>query len=162
MKSINKKARVDICTNPLLGGVDQALKWERIEKIIEQYRWTVDLFLLCVDRDGNPHRRQILDNLEEQAVNILKTGKRFLAENAWQEIEVWVLAGHKLPSSWKWQDIRAEIDPKEHYFLPFAEQRNLLDEPGQGRKTLAQEAAGQYSRIRQRCPEVAALEQRIL
>lgn len=161
LKSINKKARVDICLNPLLGGIDQALKWDRIAKIIEQYRWTVDLFILCVDRDGNPNRRQVLDNLEQQATTMLSADKQFLAENAWQEIEVWVLAGHSLPSTWDWQTLRAEIHPKELYFLPFAEQRNLLNEPGQGRKTLAQEAAKQYGRIRQLCPEIKDLENRV-
>ncbi len=60
-----------------------------------------------------------------------------------------------------WDEVRAEVNPKEIYFLPFAKQRNLLDEPGEGRKTLALEAAKRYSRIRQLCPEVAELERRI-
>ncbi len=47
------------------------------------------------------------------------------------------------------------------YFEPFAKQRNLTDEPGKGRKTLAQEAAKEYHRIRQLCPEMAELEGRI-
>lgn len=77
------------------------------------------------------------------------------------EIEVWVLAGHNLPSDWNWQVIRNEVNPKETYFFPFAEQRNLLDAPGEGRKTLAEEAARRYDRIRQLCPEdIAELEDR--
>ena len=84
------------------------------------------------------------------------------AENAWQEIEVWVLAGHDLPSDWNWQVIRDEVNPKETYFLPFATQRKLLDAPGEGRKTLAEEAARRYDRIRQLCPEdIADLEDRV-
>jgi hypothetical protein len=63
-------------------------------------------------------------------------------------IEVWVLAGHNLPSNWNWQEIRQEVHPKENYFLPFSEMRSLLDEPGEGRRTLGQEAAQQYRRIR--------------
>ena len=83
----------------------------------------------------------------------------FLAENAWQEVEVWVLAGHDLPKDWTWQDIRQEPNPKETYFEPFAKQRSVLDEPGQGRKTLAREAAENYGRIRSLCREdVASLE----
>ncbi len=91
------------------------------------------------------------------------TSDRILfAENAWQEIEVWVLSGHKLPANWNWQAIRKEVHPKENYFLPFAEKRSLLDEPGEGRRTLAEEAVRQYQRIRQLCPEdVAILEDRI-
>lgn len=73
----------------------------------------------------------------------------------------WVLAGHKLPRDWNWQEIRAEINPKEIFFDPFARQCNLSDEPGGGRKTLAQEAAKKYNRIRRRCQELAELEERV-
>ncbi len=162
MNSCGKKARVIVCQKPLLGGIDQALNWERLEAIIDLYKYWTDLFLLCVDRDGNPNRKQALNRLESRAANILAGGKQFLAENAWQEIEVWVLAGHdNLPPAWVWADIRAEVHPKERYFLPFAEQWGLLDEPGEGRKTLALEAAKRYARIKQLCPEVAELEGRI-
>ena len=58
--------------------------------------------------------------------------RKFLAENAWQEVEVWVLAGHDLPSDWVWNAVREEPNPKEIYFEPFAKLRNVLDEPGQG------------------------------
>lgn len=161
LRAIGRNAKIRVCTDPRLGGIHQALRWDRIEEIIDRYRGMVDLFLLCIDRDGDPNRRQSLDNIEQNATNILPPDKLFLAEHAWQEIEVWVLAGHQLPAKWVWQTIQAEIHPKEVYFLPFAEHRNLLNEPGEGRKTLAQEAARRYSRIRQLCPEVAALEARI-
>lgn len=158
----NPRAKVKICQDPLLGGVSEALKWERIEEVINQYKGMFNLFLLCVDRDGKEGRKTSLENIEQQAVNILPGGKLLLAENAWQEIEVWVLAGHNLPGDWNWQAIRNEINPKETYFLPFAEQKNLLDSSEEGRKTLAEEAARRYERIRQLCPEdIAELENRI-
>ena len=119
-----------------------------------RYDWKVDLFLLCVDRDGNANRRQVLDSIERKADEVLAgRGKRLIAENAWQEIEVWVLAGHDLPRDWTWTKVRAEPHPKELYFEPFARSRGLQDEPGGGRKTLAIEAARRYDRIRQLCPE---------
>lgn len=163
MKEVGKpNARVRVCQDPLLGGVSEALKWERIQEIIERYKGMVNLFLLCVDRDGKEGRKGVLTSIEQQAANILTGGRLLLAENAWQEIEVWVLAGHNLPSGWNWQVIRDEVNPKETYFLPFAEQRNLLDAPGEGRKTLAEEAARRYDRIRQLCPEdIAELEDRV-
>jgi hypothetical protein len=162
MKAKDKKnAKIIVCTDPRLQGVSQALKWENIEKIIDKYRM-VDLFLLCVDRDGIESRREQLNEIERRAASILPNDKSFLAENAWQEIEVWVLAGHKLPSGWNFSNIRKENNPKEIYFEPFARQHNLIDEPGGGRKTLAQEAAKEYNRIRQFCPEVAELEGRII
>ncbi len=156
-----KNYQVRVCNDPLLGGIDQALKWERIQEIIERYQWLVNLFLLCVDRDGMAGRKVALDGLEAKAVEFLTAETFFLAENAWQEIEVWVLAGHSLPKEWSWKDIRQERDPKELYFLPIAAERNLLNEPGEGRKTLSQEAARRYDRIRQLCSEVADLERRI-
>ncbi|NMF62548.1 hypothetical protein [Brasilonema octagenarum] len=163
MEALGKpKTKVRVCQDPLLGGINEALKWERISEIIERYKGMVNLFLLCVDRDGKEGRRGMLDNISQQAANILTGNRLLLAENAWQEIEVWVLAGHDLPADWNWQFIRNEINPKETYFLPFAAQRNVLDAPGEGRKLLAEEAARRYSRIRQLCPEdIAVLENRI-
>ena len=163
MKAIGKpKAKVIVCKDPLLGGFGEALKEERIREILERYKGMVDLFLLCVDRDGNINRKQRLIDLEEKAAEILNSDRLFLAENAWQEVEVWVLAGHDLPKEWHWQSIRAEIKPKTYYFEPFAKQRNLLDSPAQGRKLLAEEAAQRYSRIRALCREdIGALEDRI-
>src|SRR5581483_2814090 len=101
MEQVGRRtAKVQICTDPLLGGISEALKWDRINEIIEMYP-TVDLFLLCVDRDGMEGRRISLDNIEQLAVQTLRDHRLILAENAWQEIEVWALAGHKLPRGWK-------------------------------------------------------------
>jgi hypothetical protein len=163
MGAIGKgRAKVKVCTDPLLGSVDQALNWRRIEDILQRYQGMVHLFLLCVDRDGQARRRASLDDIERRATAYLSAGRLLLGENAWQELEVWVLAGHDLPSDWVWREVRQEIHPKEAYFEPFAKRRGLLDAPGGGRKTLGLEAARRYDRIRQLCPEdVAALEDRI-
>jgi hypothetical protein len=122
----------------------------------------VHIFFLVVDRDGNAGRRQALNAIETNAVAMLTANRAFLAENAWQEVEVWVLAGHDLPTDWAWADIRQEVHAKETYFEPFAALRGLSDEPGGGRKTLAKEAASRYGRIRQLCvDDVATLEERL-
>src|SRR5688500_5400466 len=104
----------------------------------------VDLFLLLVDRDGNANRRESLQRLEKLAASILPGTKTLFGENAWQEIEVWALAGQKLQNEWKWQEIRDEPNPKEVYFEPLAAERKLLDEPGAGRTTMGKEAAANY------------------
>lgn len=143
-------ARVRVCQNPVLGGVGEALKAERIAEIVDRYRAMVDVFILCVDRDGVEGRRQQLDALE----NRFNNGCVFLAENAWEEIETWVLAGLKdLPKNWNWSDIRAEVDVKERYFIPLIRGRSLDSEPGRGRKELGKLAASRIDRIRRRCPE---------
>ncbi len=155
------QAKVEMCLDPLLGGIDQATNWDSIRDILEMYPM-VDIFLLLVDRDGLEGRRKALDRLETNATAILGDDRVLFAENAWQEIEVWALAGQDLPKQWRWQDVRAEVNPKEAYFVPLAEQRELLDEPGQGRTTMGREAAGNYRRLLSRCKEdLAALQKRL-
>lgn len=157
-----KTARVRVCRDPLLGGVHEALKWERIREILDRYRGMVTLFLLIVDRDGQKRRRESLDRLEREASHFLGNGRWLLAENAWEEVEVWALAGMKLPSGWNWHDVRAMVNVKETYFREYVEARGLHIEPFEGRQVIGREAARNYSRIRQLCPEdVATLESRI-
>ena len=156
------RAKVRVCQDPVLGGVDQATNWNRVSEILDLYEGMVDLFLLIVDRDGKPGRRSALDGIEAKARATLRVGSHLLAENAWQEIEVWILAGMDLPTEWEWKEIRTEIQLKETYYTPFARSRNAVDEPGEGRRRLALEAASRYGRIRRLCPEdVRSLEVRI-
>jgi hypothetical protein len=79
------RAVVRVCQDPLLGSVDQALKWERVQEVLSRYRGMVDLFLLIVDRDGEPHRRGRIDAIESQAAEVLVASRRLLGENAWSE-----------------------------------------------------------------------------
>jgi hypothetical protein len=81
------QANVQVCVDPLLRSVEQAMRWERISEIIDQYP-LVDLFLLIVDRDGDKDRRTRLDNLQAQASAKLPADRVFFAEHAWQEVEV--------------------------------------------------------------------------
>ncbi len=158
MTEVVGKAAVMVCQDPLLGGVSEALKWQRIAEVIDMYPM-VDLFLLIVDRDGLPGRRVSLDSLETRAAS-LERPRVLIGACAWQEVEVWLLAGMKdLPKEWSWSEVRAERDPKELYFEPYARQRGLLGHQNEGRDVLAREASRRYrSRIRMRCPEVKRLE----
>ena len=143
------RARVRVCQDPRLRGIDQALNSERMLGIVQQYRKMTDVFILCVDRDGETGRRQRLDQLEM----LCGATTEFLAVNAWEEIETWVLAGLDLPKEWLWAQVRAERDVKEEYFDPLAIQRGLSDRPDGGRKPLASEAARRIDAIRQKCTE---------
>lgn len=146
--SIGKpRARVQVCHDPRLGGVGEAMKSERIAEIVNRYEAMTDVFILCVDRDGVEERRRKLDGLERR----FGDARVFLAENAWEELETWVLAGLKLPKQWRWADVRAEISVKERYFDVLARRRGVGDAPGGGRKPLAEEAARQIGAIRQKC-----------
>ena len=148
-QSLGKRpVRVRVCQE-LLGGVGEALKAERLEEIIQDYEGTADVFVLCVDRDGEFGRRQRLDQLESRFGN----GVQFLAEKAWEEIETWVLAGLDLPNDRLWADVRSEVHVKETYFEPLVAERGLSDSPGRGRKALGEEASRRIDAIRQKCPE---------
>lgn len=161
MKRLGKPtAKVAICSNPRLRGVAQATEWNRLQQVFQQHTM-IDLFLLCVDRDGIEGRQEALNRLEALSAEMLSSNRLLLAQNAWQEIEVWALAGHDLPANWNWKAIRAEIDAKELYFFPFCQQRQLGDERKIVYKILGGEAAKNYGRIRTRCPEVLELETRI-
>ncbi len=157
-------AKVIVCQDPLLGGIGEALKRDRMEEIVERYRGMVDLFVLCVDRDGNKSRRARLDRLEETLGETLREtgGGTFLAENAWEELETWVLAGLKLPRGWRWSRVRAEVSVKERYFDVVVQERKLADHPGSGRQPLAKEASQQIDTIRRKCSEdFGALAKRV-
>lgn len=141
--------KVRVCQDPLLGGIGEALKPERLQEIVNRYVGMMDIFVLCVDRDGQTGRSERLANIETEFNPVC----RFLAENAWEEIETWVLAGLDLPSQWRWADVRAEIHVKEQYFEPLAALRGLSDAPGGGRKALAEQASRNINAIRQKCPD---------
>lgn len=163
MAAVGKpRAKVRVCQEPLMGDVNQALKWERIQQVLDRYRNMVDLYLLLVDRDGDVHRRERIDKIEAKAAEVLTAPRLLVGENAWQEIEVWVLAGYDLPSDWAWTEVRSHPHPKEAYFEPFARMQKLSEGPDGGRGVLAEKAAARYERVRQLCPEdIGALERRI-
>ena len=108
-----------VCQDPLLGGVGEALKSERVAEIVDLYGGMAQVILLCIDRDGDTGRRQRLDQLQEEF------GERFLGAEAWEEIETWVLAGLTLPPEWNWAEVRAEVHVKERYFDVMARQRGV-------------------------------------
>ena len=144
-----RNARIRVCQDPVLGGIGEAMKAERMAEIVNRYEGMTQIFILCVERDGSPGRRQGLDSLEGEFGN----GRTFVAENAWEELETWVLAGLNLPRDWRWADVRAEVHVKERYFEPLAAQRGVADGPGGGRKALGEEAARNLPAVRQKCPE---------
>ena len=146
-----RRVQVRVCLDPLLGGIGEALKSVRMAEVVRKHAGMTDIFVLCVDRDGDPNRRQRLNSLEQE----FGSGEHFLflAENAWEELETWVLAGLKLPVDWDWKTVRGEVQVKEQYFQLLVDQRNLADAPGGGRKPLAEEASRSIGAIRQKCPQ---------
>ncbi len=150
LRSLDRsRAQIRVCQDPLLRGISEALKPDLLAEIVARYGGMTDLFILCVDRDGVTGRRERLDHLKAK----FGRGPTFLAENAWEEVETWVLAGLKMLSGWTWTEVRAEIHVKERYFDVLAKERGVADGPGGGRKRLGEEAARRISAIRQKCVE---------
>ena len=143
-------ARVRVCEDPVLGGVREALKSSRMSEIIGRHGGMTEIFILCVDRDGELKRWDRLRTLEREFGG---NDRVFLAENAWEELETWVLAGLELPDHWRWKEVRAEVHVKERYFERAVQDRGVYRSPGGGRKPLGEEAARRIHTIRQRCPE---------
>lgn len=157
---LGRRGKVEVCKHRLLGGVEEALKPENILPIIQDRKGMYQVLVLVVDRDANATRHQRLTNLE-QAAQAEFPGVCFIASQAIEECETWLLAGLDLPAGddWRWSDIRADRDPKEHYLRPLVEDRGLQGAAGEGREPLARDI--DYGRMRTLCDELQAIEQRI-
>jgi len=154
------RANIKILTDPRVEG-DADAKAKLLSEIPENWDH-MDLMLLILDADGKD-RQPGFARLEEELANRQRPVKLICCA-AVQEIETWVLAGHpdKLKANrWGWSEIRAEVSTKEVYFEPFLEQHGDPAVPGRGRKRLIQEALANYTAIKQRCPEIQDLEDRI-
>ncbi|MCY3843278.1 MAG: hypothetical protein OXH69_07005 [Acidobacteria bacterium] len=77
----------------------------------------------------------------------------FIAAEAWEEIEAWLLAGLRLPTEWRWTDVRAEIQLKERYFDRLTQSLGLAEDHGGGRERLRRIAARRISAFRRKRPE---------
>jgi hypothetical protein len=142
------RARVVVCHRPLLRGVTEALKSDRITEVLNLYPMA-HLFILCVDRDGVKGRIHRLKQIETE----FERRSRIFGACAWEELETWTLAGLNLPPDWDWSTIRADISVKEHWFERLAKLQNVENGPGEGRKQLGELAARNVGLIRRKCPE---------
>ncbi len=146
--------RVDVLPEPRLRGTGMALDAGVIAAIVAQNPM-VELFLLIVDRDCDRD-----GNKAQAAAREAEHQGRLLACVAWQEVEVWMLALHAERLSAPWRVVREHCDPKEEWADP------LLDAlgrggPGRGRKHAMRALAGNWRSLRQRCPELQALQEAV-
>lgn len=149
-------AIVSVLTNPRAKGYVHAKALLR-EQLLDRYRH-MDLFLFLPDADGRDRRDEFRD-LEAEGE---RRGVRLLCCAARQEVEVWLLAGHrdKLEDR-RWQDVRSDVSVKESVFKPFLAAHGNPKAAGGGRDLLMQEALGSYRSLLGVCEELAELEARI-
>jgi len=153
--------------NERMRSVERATDFDSLLPLLAARSGMVDLFILIVDRDcrapnrprgGN--RAAALQILETRVVEsgVLGPNCHFMACEAWEELEVWLLAGFYHTN---WNEIRDHCDPKEAFFEPFAKAHGVIEKPAEGRAHLMHEAIRHYRRIRSRCPELRFLEERV-
>lgn len=162
LEECGRKPTVEVCRDPNFQGVHAALKLDSLRReVIERYPM-VQLFVMIVDRDGQPGRKQRTDEIEATlSAELQQEAKQFLAEVAWQEVEIFILAGLEIPRDWRWGEIRADADVKNTFFKRLVDLRQTSKYPHEGRKKLMAESISNWQRIKSRCPEdVVALIQR--
>jgi hypothetical protein len=150
---LGKTPRVQILSNPRLQGISQAMNSDRIAEVVRKYPM-VDLFLVMVDRDGDPHRSQSAAALEGKQ-------SRLFVCLAIEEIEVWMLAAHRDTLSFSWSEIRKDPHPKERYAHPFLAERAPKLDPGQGRAWAMRELGGKWKGLLSACEELDGLKHRL-
>lgn len=148
-------AKVDVLMNPRAQGYSHAKEILR-GQLFERYRHK-DLLLFLVDADGKD-RRDEFRNLEEEAA---AQGGRLLCCAAEQEIEIWLLAGHRDKLGQPWQEVRREVSVKERIFAPFLTRYGDRRRAGGGRDFLMRETLANYEALLRLCPELNELHQRL-
>ncbi len=150
---LGKTARVQVLSKPRLRGIAQALDPDIIADVVRTYPM-VDLFLVMVDRDGDPKRPKGATSLEGRQPHLFVC-------LAIEEIEVWMLAAHRDTLPTPWSEIRQEPHPKERFAHPFLAERAPKLDPGQGRAWAMRELGGKWKGVLSACEELTELRQRI-
>lgn len=117
----------------------------------------MNLLLFLADADGKDRTAEF-SALEEEAG---RQGIRLLCCAAKEELEVWLLVGHRDQLGKPWQQIRSDVSVKESVFLPFLATHGNPKAPGGGRDLLMAETLKGYDALLRLCPELAELERRI-
>ncbi|MBK9990508.1 MAG: hypothetical protein IPP19_07200 [Verrucomicrobia bacterium] len=148
------RATVTVCRDPNFQGVAAAMNESRIRtEVIERYPM-VDIFIQLVDRDGLAGREVAARNLETKFnQELAPKHKRFFAELARQEVEVFILAGHELDNGVSWQVIRDDANVKNTFFQSLVRREGTESLPHQGRKKLMAAAIRNFQRIMSRCDD---------
>jgi len=159
------QAKFEVLANPRTNGYEHARSLFPTT-ILDLYSHK-HLVLFLPDSDGHDRGAEFaaMESEFEQQSAILRRPIKLFCCAAVPEVEAWLLAGHqdKWDPDWKWSTMRADRSIKENYFYPFL-QKHGQDEsrfPDGGRRQLMSAALWNYTAIRQRCPELQALEARV-
>jgi hypothetical protein len=148
---LGRRARVQVLSKPRLRGVDQALDAAVLADIVATHRM-VDLFLVLIDRDGDPSKRQ-----SDAARREREHPNRLLVCFAVEEVEVWMLALYRDRLQESWSEVRAEPHPKERFAAPFLERYAPKLSLGGGRAWAMRQLGTNWKGVLAVCPELVEL-----
>lgn len=148
-------AKVTVLSNPRAKGYQHAKALLR-SQILARYRH-MNLLLFLPDADGKDRVAEFQALEQEASVQDI----RLLCCAAKEEVEVWLLVGHRERLSQSWQTIRNDTSVKENVFQPFLQAHGNPKAPGGGRDVLMGQTLNGYGALLQLCPELAELERRI-
>lgn len=149
------RAKVTVLTNPRAQGYEHVKGL--MPDILARYKH-YDLLLFLPDGDGK-NRDHEFSTLEANASH---HEVRLICCAAVEEVETWLLAGHKRNLALPWGEVRAHTSVKEVVFEPFLAAHGNPDAAGAGRMELMSATLHNFQGLLDSCPELATLKARII
>ncbi len=147
-------AKVDVLTNPKLGGYDHALKAIK-EDLPDRYGfWDLWIFIPDADR-ASP---AAMASLEKE---IGAKGIKLLCCPAQPEVEIYACTAYRTEIAGGWSAARDDIRMKENVFAPLLKAHGDDRRAGSGRDLMIAESLTNLPLLFQLCPELKKLRDRI-
>lgn len=147
-------ARVDVLSNPRLGGYDHAVRAIR-EELADRYGF-LDLWVFLPDADrATPDQMR---NLEDE---LSRRNVRLLCCPAQPEVEVYACVPYRKDLKFDWDAARRHHALKQAVFQPRLRKHGDHRRPGEGRDRMVEAAIANLPLLFQLCPELAGLRHRI-
>ena len=147
-------AKVNVLTNPKLGGYDHALKAIKGE-LAERYGFW-DLWLFFPDAD-----RAFPDAMAQLEAELSAKGVLLLCCPAKPEVEIYACVAYRSDISMGWDNARQDSKLKEDVFAPLLDKYGEADRAGGGRDLMIAESLKNLALLYQLCPELKSLRDRI-
>lgn len=147
-------AKVDVLTNPRLGGYDHALRAIK-EDLPDRYGfWDLWIFIPDADR-ATPEAMKGLEAL------LGVKGVNLLCCPAQPEVEIYACAAYRAEIAGGWNDTRQAARFKEEVFESLLAKHGDSRRAGAGRDLMIAESIRNLPLLFQLCPELKALRDRI-
>ncbi len=147
-------ARIQVLTNPRLQGYDHALQEIR-GGLVDRYGfWDIWIFVPDSDRAG-------ADAMGSLEVELAGKGVALFCCPAHPEVEIYACVAYRADLGMSWEDARAATNFKESVFHPLLKRHGDPRRAGGGRDMMIAESLRNRRELYRRCPELAALRDRI-